>query len=492
MSELPSAPFSAKISQSFATLIEPRLAAGESLQDVLAGCFALAEERARLQNRSVLPVDVEFSLSLWCWYPLKQEGSSPPPWMMEKRKNLFNGATHDSARVIEATPARTLALSYDELQLALLDSEFSKLLLGDAPNTEAQLALEISSPRSVHQGDVYSGKSAAKFKDEKGRPSWRERALARIGELNCQLNKLERGNGGLGREEMAAAREHLLNAKRAAISRPRWKASWYGSDVDRVYANLHKAEVDILRLTPADDLRWKGPAVLAEVQHHLGIQDPRREALERELYSADGKLLPEFREAAVAAMQAANGAEEIERAKVRSFRNCVLLAIIGMFTIAIGLAIWGIISPSTLALCFSDPKTGPACPVGAKPRSEDVAIVEVVGLAGAALIGTLALRHIQGTTLPYSVPGTLLLLKLPAGAVCAVVGLLLIRGNIIPGLSDLDNTGQIIAWAVLLGIAQEVFTRTIDQRAQAVLDNVRTASKAFVDEKGSAVSAAQL
>ncbi|MFE1437186.1 hypothetical protein [Streptomyces sp. NPDC058739] len=486
--ELPSAPFDAKLSRNLALLIEPRLAAGESLQDVLAGCFALAQERALLQNRPVLPVDAEFSLSLWCWSPLKQEGFSAPQWVLEKRGDLFKGAALDSTRLIEATPERTLELTYDQLQVALSDGEFRRLLLEDTPRTDVHLAMELSSPDSIHRDDDVHSKS----KSNEGRPSWRERALARIGELRFQLNKLERGNGNLGKGEMAAAREHLLNAENAARNKPRLKASWYGSDVDRVYSNLHKAETEILRLTPDGDLRWQGPAVLAEVKHHLGIQDPRRKALEGELMRSDGKLLPDFREAAVAALQAANGAEEIERAKVRSFRNCVLVAIVGMLAIAIALAIWGIVSPSTLALCFSDPKTEPACPVGTEPQSVDVAIVEVVGLAGAALIGTLALRRIQGTTLPYSVPGTLLLLKLPAGAVCAVVGLLLIRGNVIPGLSDLDNTGQIIAWAVLLGISQEVFTRMIDQRAQAVLDNVRTASKAFVDEKGSAVSAAQL
>ncbi|MFF0204584.1 hypothetical protein [Streptomyces sp. NPDC005017] len=489
MDDFPTAPFDANFSRNLALLVEPRLSAGESLQDVLAGCFALAQERALLQDRPVLPVDAEFSLSLWCWYPLKQEGFSVPQWVTEMRRDLFKDAALDSTKLVEATPDRTLELTYDQLQMELSNGEFRRLLFDDVPQAEVHLAMELSSPESIREGD---GVHSVRSKSDEGRPSWRERALARIGELRFQLNKLERGNGKLGKGEMAAAREHLLNAEHAARNKPRWKASWYGSDVDRVYSNLHKAEIEILRLTPDDDLRWQGPAVLAEVKHHLGIQDPRRQALERELMSSDGKLLPDFREAAVTALQAANGAEEIERAKVRSFRNCVLLAIAGMLIIAAALAIWGIISPSTLALCFDDPKTNPACPVGTEPQSVDVAIVEVVGLAGAALIGTLALRRIQGTTLPYSIPGTLLLLKLPAGAVCAVVGLLLIRGNVIPGLSDLDNTGQIIAWAVLLGISQEVFTRMIDQRAQAVLDNVRTASKAFVDEKGSAVSAAQL
>ncbi|MFI6039418.1 hypothetical protein ACIBBD_35915 [Streptomyces sp. NPDC051315] len=488
MDELPGAPFDAAISRSFASLVEPRLSPGESLQDVLAGCFALASKRASLKRRPVLPVDAEFALSLWCWHPWEQKISPPPRWLLERRREIFEGAVHDSARVVGATPERALALSYDELQFALHRGDF-KVLGHDVPggSDAGGLPVAVGGDRPA----LALVAPVDKVKRERGRPSWRERALARIGELRSQLNRLEKADGGLGSEDLAAAREHLLDAERAAKSRPSLKAGWYGSDVDRVFSNLHKAEVDVLRLTPSDCLTWQGPVVLAAVRQHLGLQDPRREVFERQLTGTEGKLLVEFREAAVVAMQAAHGAEEIERAKVRSFRNCVLLAVIGMFVIALALAVWGAISPSTLAMCFDDPRTGPACPVGSEPKREDVAIVEMVGLAGAALVGTLALRHIQGTTLPYSVPGTLLLLKLPAGAVCAVVGLLLIRGNIVPGLSDLDNTGQIIAWAVLLGVSQEIFTRMVDQRGQAVLENVRTASKAFVDERGAAISTAQ-
>jgi hypothetical protein len=54
-----------------------------------------------------------------------------------------------------------------------------------------------------------------------------------------------------------------------------------------------------------------------------------------------------------------------------------------------------------------------------------------------------------------------------------VLGLLLMRGEFIPGLSALDSSGQIVAWAVLFGYAQQLLTRLVDQRANTVLDNVR-------------------
>jgi len=66
-------------------------------------------------------------------------------------------------------------------------------------------------------------------------------------------------------------------------------------------------------------------------------------------------------------------------------------------------------------------------------------------------------------------------LKLPVGAITAFLGLLLIRGEFVPGLSALDTPGQILAWALVFGYAQQLFTRLVDQQGQVVLDNVRGA-----------------
>ncbi|MEN8655454.1 hypothetical protein ABCR94_33980 [Streptomyces sp. 21So2-11] len=64
------------------------------------------------------------------------------------------------------------------------------------------------------------------------------------------------------------------------------------------------------------------------------------------------------------------------------------------------------------------------------------------------------------------------MLKLPTGALTAPLGLLLMRGEFIPGLSALDSSAQIIAWAVIFGYAQPLFTRFVDNQAQAVLNSV--------------------
>jgi hypothetical protein len=51
------------------------------------------------------------------------------------------------------------------------------------------------------------------------------------------------------------------------------------------------------------------------------------------------------------------------------------------------------------------------------------------------------------------------------------------RGQFIPGLSALDTSAQILAWALIFGYAQQVFTRLVDRQGNAVLDAVRGANK---------------
>jgi succinate-acetate transporter protein len=66
----------------------------------------------------------------------------------------------------------------------------------------------------------------------------------------------------------------------------------------------------------------------------------------------------------------------------------------------------------------------------------------------------------------------LLLLKLPTGAMTAFLGLILLHGSFVPGLSALDSSDQILAWALLFGAAQQLVTGLVDKKAQSVLDSV--------------------
>jgi hypothetical protein len=82
---------------------------------------------------------------------------------------------------------------------------------------------------------------------------------------------------------------------------------------------------------------------------------------------------------------------------------------------------------------------------------------------------TVGLRKVRGSADPYSIPVALALLKLPTGALTAFLGLLLIKAGFVPGLSALDSSAQIVAWAIVFGYAQELFTSLVDRQALTVL-----------------------
>jgi hypothetical protein len=96
----------------------------------------------------------------------------------------------------------------------------------------------------------------------------------------------------------------------------------------------------------------------------------------------------------------------------------------------------------------------------------------VIGLIAAIVASVVALRNIKGTSTPYSLAVALAVVKIPLGALTAVLGLLLMSGGFVPGLSALDSSSQILAWALVFGFSQQLLTRLVDQRANTLLENV--------------------
>ena len=108
----------------------------------------------------------------------------------------------------------------------------------------------------------------------------------------------------------------------------------------------------------------------------------------------------------------------------------------------------------------------------ATPRGADILIVAVLGALGGALAATLSIRNLKGTSTPYDVPVALAALKVPMGALTAILGLVAIQGEFIPGLSELDSQGQILAYALVFGFAQQALSRLLDQQAQSLLEGL--------------------
>jgi hypothetical protein len=326
---------------------------------------------------------------------------------------------------------------------------------------------------------------------------------------------------------------HLAAARQAATTRQRFgdKAA-----LERAISNLDAAETALLNIAPVDYLVSRFPGVVNDAERHLSPTDFRRqhvEELARRIALADSlpvdlarpgatrataqEAAPPAVEAAPRPAQAILDAERLtiaavnraaasgalrEQLRVRSFRNVLIVTSALLTVLAAALILLGLLSPTAIPLCFAPEEAGQAmvvCPTAQSspfptdrtadsPATElrdvddavldtvrpvDVLLVAVLGLAAAAVAAAAAIRGMRGSSEPHGLPVAVAVLKLPMGAVTAILGVLLMRGQFVPGLSALDTSAQILAWALVFGYAQQLFTRLVDQQAHTVLGSVR-------------------
>jgi hypothetical protein len=96
----------------------------------------------------------------------------------------------------------------------------------------------------------------------------------------------------------------------------------------------------------------------------------------------------------------------------------------------------------------------------------------VVGLFGGCLSALVFIRRLYGNATPYNVAIPLAVLKIPAGAAVSVGGMILVAGDFVPGFSAIDKPGQIIAYALIFGFAQQLFTQMLDRRAMQLISSI--------------------
>lgn len=346
--------------------------------------------------------------------------------------------------------------------------------------------------------------------------SWREAALTRAKELESLSNRAYRSHRVENADDlMRAIQQHLAAVREVAGQKKRFRVQISSSPVQRAMGNLDAAEAHLLNLASATYILGQMPSLLNHVRRHLAADDPRRQDLERIAHKVGvtdtDHLLPqesladmveEERGRIIAAVRGASSAAVREQWRVANFRNVVVATALIMLLLAIGMAVMGLRFPTAIPLCFQPEKAGQTvvvCPTAQSPLVQtlqpgpaepgvdtligitanraDLLVIELIGFTAAAVAAATSIRGIRGSSEPYGLLLALAALKLPTGAITAVLGLLLMRGRFIPGLSELDTSGQILAWAIIFGYAQELFTRFVDQQAHAVLDTVRGADK---------------
>ena len=376
------------------------------------------------------------------------------------------------------------------------------------------------------------------------RTRWQEIIAVQASYLEYEYKRLSNGNhqnGAAGRRRSAATvtcnvgeavTTHLTDARQAACDTDRAGRMarlvnvWSGALVCRAFAGLHAAKVVLVDLYAEEDIQAAVPAVLTRLQTCLPSCDQRRKRAE-ELFGSqvsrvpagargqgrpvgEGRTQPAtrrlpdfrsrpgcsagelaFRRATLRdAMQVSYDAADEQYARLRSFRNVLITGAALLSLLVLVMCMLGALDPSAIPLCFNPSRTKKVCPTAelapaSAPPGLDVAVVALMGVLGAALSATLAVQKLRGTAAPYSVPVGLAFFKLPAGALTAIAGLLLINGDFIPGFSQLDTQGQILAYAIAFGVAQHLVTRFVDQRADDVLSSLPSKEHPVTKEKQS-------
>jgi len=302
--------------------------------------------------------------------------------------------------------------------------------------------------------------------------------------------------------------------------------AWTGASVEGAFVNLHAAEVVLANLYDEQDIDSRVPDVLARMRTCMAADDHRRIKAEMLFgeqangrppstarpwrrngrsnghHPAQGRFaqgsdtgggpdaLARRRAGLRDAMRVSYDAADELHTRVRSFRNVLIVSTVVLSVLVLAVCAVGILWPRAIPLCFQPSFTtsgAPAQPITVEqiqsfacpsstgrsvPRSGDVPIVALMGLLGGALSATFGIQKLRGTSTPYAIPVALSSMKLPAGALTAIVGLVFIHGEFVPGLSELDSQGQVLAYAVLLGVAQHLFTRFVDRRAETVLNSL--------------------
>jgi hypothetical protein len=262
-----------------------------------------------------------------------------------------------------------------------------------------------------------------------------------------------------------------IKLARSAVARPRkavlrdLMAIWTGSGSEAGWAALHNADENLLLVAHSDVVRAYALQMRSFVkacQRADATGTAYRGVMKRLLAGApiergDRNLLRELR-------REENDDWELARARLRVFRNILTSTIAFLVLVLIVLAVWGAHDPGVLVLRS-----------GAEPRPADIALVEVMGGFGGLFSGVAAVRALQSFQRSYGLPLAQAVLKIPAGATSALVGMLLVQHQLFSAFKPIGWDAA-PAYAFLFGVGQVAITRRVDSRA-ADLSADMTSSK---------------
>lgn len=293
---------------------------------------------------------------------------------------------------------------------------------------------------------------------------WREVVRGRLADLHVDLDGLPVDCRDDPR--YLDAQRRLKEAIEIVDAPCTLRSLFNGAAVEAAWLRVHAVDVAVVRLATPGVVRARLPEIVSTGKELLGDSHDSVVALRDIL--GHSKWTEHDREALAHSVKAVYAASDSESIRLRSFRNILLGSTAVLALLAICFGVVGACRPDTFGLVTT----------GASMSRADIAIAELLGLVSASLVGAVAIRRMRGTSTAYAVPMASLLLKLPAGALTAVAGLLMVKAGIAGDGVNVTTNAHVVGYSLLFGASQQGITGMVDRQAQSLLNNISSKDNA--------------
>ena len=220
----------------------------------------------------------------------------------------------------------------------------------------------------------------------------------------------------------------------------RWSylTNWLtGADIGRTWSAIHEAEERLLLVQSDNVVRAQIVDLDADVKKQLHDTNPLYGPYLDELKAMSAENKPLDREGLRRIRATLNAISDDAHSNVRNFRNLILWAIL---VLSIGLVLTWLFArgdPNFLRSLEWSKQEG--C-------STTIPEVFLAGALGGLLAGMASLRNLEGSSAPYLLPMVMALLKVPAGALTGLLGILWMQHGLL-GAFKPQSGGGILAYA---------------------------------------------
>lgn len=318
-----------------------------------------------------------------------------------------------------------------------------------------------------------------------GESDWRGAVWRRAGEMNIRLSAVEQG--GPATETVAIVHQLGVARQLASVPCPWWSywASWFklmpqANDALCAEAcrSLALADAQLLLLESPDAAMHRVLQVRAELDRMrvpTKVRTAGGQALQRFLDAKDHGE-PQARNAVSAAVlhlgeEAASTQKHWADFNSRLFgvSMWLLCGLIVLAAVALGM-------PSFLPLCAgSNGGAGSWCPNNQPPRG-GVVTVAAIGALGGLVSTVMAVSRRPRTPVPDFVRATENGLRVPLGALVAVLGVLLLQSGIAGGAVSQFQPAQrpevVLTWAAAFGFASILVAKLVDRKLSNFADEI--------------------